>query len=190
MQLRQSSTVSCQLAKFTTALSSITTQASATTPTTAPVSGKNACAQARFSPQQFTGDWTEPGGTTITTLGADGTLKSRGGNDNESGTWSYEPWELTPGKSQMPAGEANHCVLWLHWALPGPRWTWFMYHSKSAAHHFNSATLAAATRLPGCARILILNRWPPRTRAQARRESGLSRSPLSCGHPSHSTGSS
>ena len=104
----------------TTALSSITTQPAATTSTTAPVFGNNACAQAQFSPQQFTGDWTEPGDTTITTLGADGTLKSRGGNDNETGTWSYEPWELTPGKSQMPAGEANHCVLWLHWALPGP----------------------------------------------------------------------
>jgi hypothetical protein len=100
--------------------SSKTTQPVATTSTTAPAAGNNACAQAPFSPQQFTGDWTEPGDTTITTLNADGTLRSSGGNHNESGTWSYVPWELTPGKSQMPAGEENQCVLWLHWALPEP----------------------------------------------------------------------
>jgi hypothetical protein len=89
------------------------------TTTAAPASGDNACAQAPFSAQQFTGDWTGPDDPTVTTLGADGTLTSRGGSD-ESGTWSYEPWGRTPGKSQMPAGEDNECVLWLHWALPGP----------------------------------------------------------------------
>jgi hypothetical protein len=89
--------------------------------TTAPVSDKNACEHAQFSPQQFTGDWTESDdATTITTLDADGTLKSSGGNRTETGTWSYAPWELTPAKSQMPPGEENHCVLWLHWALPEP----------------------------------------------------------------------
>lgn len=81
--------------------------------------GNNPCAQAQFTPQQFTGDWTEPGDTTITTLGADGTLKSHGG-DSRSGTWSYAPWDLTPGKSQMPTGQDERCVVWLHWTTPGP----------------------------------------------------------------------
>ena len=78
------------------------------------------CTQAQFSPQQFTGDWTEPGDTTITTLGADGTLKSLGGTENQSGTWNYAPWGSTPAKHAMPAGEADHCVLWLHWTDPQP----------------------------------------------------------------------
>lgn len=89
--------------------------------TTAPVSGSdNSCAQAQFSRQQFTGDWTESGDTTITTLAADGTLKSHGSSGDDSGTWAYQPWELTPAKGQMPTGEEKHCVLWLHWAQPGP----------------------------------------------------------------------
>ncbi len=86
---------------------------------TVPVS-TNACAHAQFKSEQFTGDWTEAGDTTVTTLDADGTLKSHGGNNTQSGTWSYEPWKLTPAKNQIPAGEADHCVLWLHWQLPAP----------------------------------------------------------------------
>ena len=87
-------------------------------PASAP--GNNPCAQAQFSPQQFTGDWTEPGDTTVTTLGSDGTLKARGNAENRSGTWSYTPWDLTPGKAHMPTGEAERCVVWLHWTEPGP----------------------------------------------------------------------
>jgi hypothetical protein len=100
--------------------SSNATQPAVTTSTTAPAASNNACAHNGFNARQFIGDWTESGYRAITTLGADGTLKSSGGNDNELGTWGYAAWELTPGKDQMPAGEGNHCALWLHWALPGP----------------------------------------------------------------------
>lgn len=93
---------------------------SVTATTTAPASGNNRCAQAEIGPQQFTGDWNEQGGPTVITLGADGTLASRGGSSNESGTWSYQPWASTPGKDAMPAGEDNECVLWLHWVVPAP----------------------------------------------------------------------
>ena len=86
----------------------------------ASASDDNSCAQAEFSAQQFTGDWSEPGNSTITTLAPDGTLKSHGGDGDESGTWSYVPWLSTPGRDQIPAGEANRCVLWLHWANPAP----------------------------------------------------------------------
>ena len=102
-----------------TAVSSVTTKPAATTSTDAPESGIS-CAQGQFSPQQFTGDWTEAGDSTITTLDADGTLRSRRGNDRESGTWSYRSWSLTPAKDDVPAGQGDLCVLWLHWAQPGP----------------------------------------------------------------------
>jgi hypothetical protein len=88
--------------------------------TTTPPASEDACGHAKFSRQQFTGDWTEEGDTTVVTLSADGKLKSSGSNRNESGTWNYAPWALTPGKSSMPRGEDNACVLWLHWAVPGP----------------------------------------------------------------------
>lgn len=86
----------------------------------APASGDSACEHATVSPQQLAGDWTESGDATITTLSAGGKLKSSGGNDNQSGTWSYLPWAQTPGKDAMPPGQENTCVLWLHWELPGP----------------------------------------------------------------------
>lgn len=86
--------------------------------TAVPAGVDSACEHATFSAQQFTGDWTESGGTTVTTLSADGTLTSSGGS--QSGTWSYVPWASTPGKSSMPAGEENQCVLWLHWQSPSP----------------------------------------------------------------------
>jgi len=98
-----------------------TTRPVATNTTTAPTAG-NPCAQAKFTPQQFTGDWNPGDPASIWTLNADGTLKSTDKNEpnkNESGTWSYAPWGLTPGKSSMPHGQENHCVLWLHWAEPG-----------------------------------------------------------------------
>ncbi|MEE6176254.1 hypothetical protein [Mycobacterium sp. 050134] len=53
-------------------------------------------------------------------MGADGTLTSRGGGADESGTWSYQPWASTPETDAMPPGEDNQCVLWLHWVTPGP----------------------------------------------------------------------
>ena len=86
--------------------------------TAVPAGVDTACERAQFSARQLTGDWTELGDTTVTTLGVDGTLKSSGGN--QSGTWSYAPWASTPGKSSMPAGEENQCVLWLHWQSPSP----------------------------------------------------------------------
>lgn len=101
-------------------VSSTVTPPTATNATTAPVSGPdNACAGRQFTAQQFTGDWTESGDTVIT-LAADGTLKSRGNNDDQTGTWSYQPWKLTPAKQFMPDGQENQCILWLHWQQPGP----------------------------------------------------------------------
>jgi hypothetical protein len=90
----------------------------ATFSTVVPAGVDSACEHATFSPQQLTGDWTESGDKTVTTLSTDGNLKSGGGN--RSGTWSYTPWVLTPGKASMPPGEENDCVLWLHWELPSP----------------------------------------------------------------------
>lgn len=92
--------------------------APAETPSTAVAAGVDtACEHAEFSAQQFTGAWTEPGETTVTTLGGDYTLtSSRGG----AGAWSFMPWASTPGKSSMPAGEDHHCVLWLHWQTLRP----------------------------------------------------------------------
>lgn len=79
------------------------------------------CAQGLFSREQFLGDWTEPGEHVLRTLATDGTLKQRiGDSDEESGTWSFQSWALTPVKRFMPDGEANQCVLWLHLAAPGP----------------------------------------------------------------------
>jgi hypothetical protein len=87
--------------------------------TAVPAGVDSACEHATFSAQQFTGDWTESGDTTVTTLSVDGTLKSSAGN--QSGAWSYVPWASSPGKSSMPAGEENQCVLWLHYqSLPPP----------------------------------------------------------------------
>ena len=77
-----------------------------------------ACDHAPFSAPQLTGDWTESGDTTVTTLSVDGTLKSSSGN--QSGTWSYAPWASTPAKNSMPVGEEDQCVLWLHWQSPAP----------------------------------------------------------------------
>lgn len=111
--------VGCSPTSHPPAASSPSVRVAPVSSTTSPVSTDNACAQAQFSSQQFTGDWTEPGETTVTTLDPDGVLRFRGGN-NQSGTWSYEPWGLTPAKDHMPAGEDNHCVLWLHWTNPGP----------------------------------------------------------------------
>lgn len=76
------------------------------------------CEHATFSAPLLTGDWTESGGTTVTTLSVDGTLTSSSGN--QSGTWSYAPWASTPAKNSMPPGEENQCVLWLHWQSPAP----------------------------------------------------------------------
>jgi hypothetical protein len=86
--------------------------------TAVPAGVDSACEHATFSPQQFTGDWTESGDTTVTTLNVDGTLTSSG--RSQSGAWSYAPWISTPGKSSMPPGEENQCVLWLHWQSPSP----------------------------------------------------------------------
>lgn len=90
----------------------------ATLSTAVPAGVDGACEHATFSAQQFTGDWTESGATTVTTLRVDGTLTSSGGD--QSGTWSYAPWAQTPGKGSRPPGEGNQCVLWLHWASPSP----------------------------------------------------------------------
>lgn len=79
------------------------------------------CAQGQFGREQFLGDWTEPGESVLRTLATDGTLKQRiGDSDEASGTWSFQPWALTPAKRFMPDGEANQCVLWLHLAAPSP----------------------------------------------------------------------
>jgi hypothetical protein len=86
----------------------------ATFATAVPAGVDHACEHAQFSAQQFTGDWTESGETTLTTLSGDGSLKSGG----QSGTWSYAPWASTPGKNSMPAGEESQCVLWLHYQSP------------------------------------------------------------------------
>jgi hypothetical protein len=86
--------------------------------TAVPAGVDSACEHATFSARQFTGDWTEPGDATVTTLSVDGTLTLSGGS--QSGTWSYAPWGSTPGKSSMPTGEENQCVLWLHWQSPSP----------------------------------------------------------------------
>jgi hypothetical protein len=86
--------------------------------TAVPAGVDKACEHAPFNAQQFTGDWTEAGDSTVTTLGADGALKSSAGG--QSGTWSYAPWASTPGKSGMPPGEENECVLWLHFQSPTP----------------------------------------------------------------------
>ncbi len=88
----------------------------ATFATAVPAGVDHACEHAQFAAQQFTGDWTESGETTVTSLGGDGSLKSNG----QSGTWSYAPWVSTPGKSSMPAGEESQCVLWLHYQSPSP----------------------------------------------------------------------
>lgn len=129
----------------------------AATSSTAVRAGNNACANAQFSSQQFAGDWTEEGDTKVTTLSVDGALKASGGNDNESGTWSYEPWALTPGKSKMPPGEETTVPSGCIGRYPDLRWIWFTYHSKSTAHRFNSAMSAAATPSRGWARNLRLN---------------------------------
>ena len=84
--------------------------------TAVPAGIDHACEHAQFSAQQFTGDWTESGETTVTTLSGDGSLKSNG----QSGMWSYAPWASTPGKSSMPAGQESECVLWLHYQSPSP----------------------------------------------------------------------
>jgi len=84
--------------------------------TAVPAGIDHACEHAPFSAQQFTGDWTESGETTVTTLSGDGSLKSGG----QSGTWNYTPWASTPGKSSMPAGQETQCVLWLHYQSPSP----------------------------------------------------------------------
>jgi hypothetical protein len=96
------------------------TSGSPETRASASVSDNNPCKGAEFTPQQFTGDWAEPGEPAITTLGADGTSKLRYGAKVQSGTWSYAPWESTPGKDRMPPGQATRCVLWLRWNDPGP----------------------------------------------------------------------
>lgn len=49
----------------------------------------------------------------MTTLAADGTLGTRDGARTETGMWSYSPWQFTSAKDDMPAGEADECVLWL-----------------------------------------------------------------------------
>lgn len=85
-------------------------------PTAVPAGIDHACEHAQFGAQQFTGDWTESGETTVTTLSGDGSLKSGG----QSGMWSYAPWASTPGKSSMPAGQESECVLWLHYQSPSP----------------------------------------------------------------------
>lgn len=90
----------------------------ATFSTAVPAGVDRACEHAQFSAQQFTGEWTEEGDTTVTTLSDDGTLKS--GGDGRVGSWSYAPWASTPGKSSMPAGEDNQCVIWLHYQSPSP----------------------------------------------------------------------
>ncbi|MBS9532789.1 hypothetical protein KIH27_04205 [Mycobacterium sp. M1] len=82
--------------------------------------GNNPCGDAEFTPQQFVGDWTEPGDTTVVTLGADGILTSHGHDGRRAGKWSYSPWEFTPAKSAMPADQADRCVLWLRWNGSGP----------------------------------------------------------------------
>jgi hypothetical protein len=94
----------------------------ARTPSAAPASGpeNNPCAQAQFAPTQFTGDWTEQGGSGVTTLGADGTLTIHDGNSVDTGTWSYTPWEFTSAADQMPPSAANQCVLWLRISTPPP----------------------------------------------------------------------
>lgn len=84
--------------------------------TAVPAGVDHACEHTQFSAQQFTGEWTESGETTVTTLSGDGSLKSSG----QSGTWNYAPWASTPGKSSMPAGEESQCVLWLHYQSPSP----------------------------------------------------------------------
>jgi hypothetical protein len=89
----------------------------ATFATAVPAGVDSACENATPSAQQLTGDWTDSGAI-VTTLGVDGALKSSGGN--RSGTWTYAPWVSTPGKSSMPAGEENQCVLWLHWQSLSP----------------------------------------------------------------------
>ena len=86
--------------------------------TAVPAGVDSLCEHATFSAQQFTGEWTESGDTTVTTLSTDGSLTSSGGS--QSGTWSYAPWASAPGKSNMPTGEENQCVLWLHWQSPSP----------------------------------------------------------------------
>ena len=86
--------------------------------TAVPAGVDSACEHATFGTQQFIGDWTESGDAAVTTLRVDGTLTSTAGD--QSGTWSYAPWAQTPGKSSMPPGEENQCVLWLHWASPSP----------------------------------------------------------------------
>lgn len=86
--------------------------------TAVPAGIDRACEHGPFSATQFTGDWTDSGETTVTTLRTDGTLTSS--SAGHSGTWSYTPWASTPAKSSMPAGEENQCVLWLHWQSPSP----------------------------------------------------------------------
>src|SRR5947207_1160030 len=63
-----------------------------------PAGVDSACEHAPLSPRKLTGDWTEPGDTTVTTLSDDGTLRSSG---EQSGTWTYAPWAATPGKASM-----------------------------------------------------------------------------------------
>lgn len=89
----------------------------ATLSTAVPAGVDSACEHATPSAPQLTGDWTDSGAI-VTTLDVDGTLKSSDGN--RSGAWTYAPWVSTPGKSSMPAGEENQCVLWLHWQSPSP----------------------------------------------------------------------
>jgi hypothetical protein len=86
--------------------------------TAVPAGVDSGCEHATFKAPQLTGDWTESGGTTVTTLSVDGTLTSSSGN--QSGTWSYAPWGSTPAKNSMPPGEESQCVLWLHWQSPAP----------------------------------------------------------------------
>jgi hypothetical protein len=86
----------------------------------APTGDNDACNQAEFRRQQFTGDWTEAGSPVITSLDVDGKLRSGSGNESQTGVWSYVPWARTPGKSSMPPGEESRCVLWLHFEQPVP----------------------------------------------------------------------
>ena len=79
-----------------------------------------ACTDAPFTSQQFAGDWTESDSPAVTTLGADGTLKSAHDGTVESGTWSYTPWESTPARDDMPQEAAGTCVLWLRWTGEPP----------------------------------------------------------------------
>ncbi len=82
-------------------------------PTTAVVAGDTACAETKFTSDQFVGDWKEQDGTQVMTLGPDGTLTSQGGGTPQSGTWSYAPWKDSPAKNEMPDSAATLCVLWL-----------------------------------------------------------------------------